>query len=306
MTKYNNILETIGNTPIIKLNSIGNDLPADIYCKLESFNPGGSVKDRPALFMINAAEKAGLLNKQSHIVEPTSGNTGIGLALVCAIKGYQITLIMPESMSIERQKILKAYGANVILTPKETGMKGTIAKANELAKESSYVFIPQQFRNQENPESHRNTTAVEIWEDLNHNVDVFVSAVGTGGTITGVGEALKKFNPKIHVIAIEPIKSPILSGGKAGPHGIQGMGAGFIPEILNTKIYDEIIQITLEESIETSRNLAKQEGIFAGISSGGALAAALKYAEKANKAERIVVILPDTGERYLSTELWNL
>ncbi len=306
MTRFNNILETIGNTPLVKLQKIGSHLPAEIYCKLEAFNPGGSVKDRPALKMIEIAEQGGLLTPQSHIVEPTSGNTGIGLALVCAIKGYPITLIMPESMSIERQKILKAYGADVVLTPKNLGMKGAIAKANEMAKEAPFIFIPQQFRNKANPDAHRDSTALEIWEDLNHRVDVLISAVGTGGTITGAGETLKKLNPNVHIVAVEPTKSPILSGGKAGPHGIQGMGAGFIPEILNTQIFSEIIQVTLEEAIENARDLAKKEGIFAGISSGAALAAGLKYAERVKKAERIVVILPDTGERYLSTELWNL
>lgn len=306
IVKYDSVLELIGKTPIVKLNKIGKNLKSKIFVKIEAFNPGSSVKDRIALNMIEEAEKEGILNKNSRIVEPTSGNTGIGLVIVCAVKGYPITLVMPDSLSIERQKILKALGAELILTPGSQGMNGAVQKAQELAKSSDSIFIPQQFKNKANPEIHRKTTAIEIWEDMEHHVDVFVAGVGTGGTITGAGEVLKKFNPNIRIIAVEPTDSPVLSGGKPGPHAIQGIGAGFIPEVLNTKIYDEIIQISKEEAFKASRDLAKQEGIFVGISSGAALAAALKYAERINKEENIIVILPDTGERYLSTELWNV
>ncbi len=304
MAKYASILGTIGNTPIVKLNKITEGLKADIYVKIEAFNPGSSVKDRIALNMINTAEEAGIVKNGFKIVEPTSGNTGIGLAVVCAVKGYSLTLTMPESMSLERRKILTALGAELDLTPASGGMKAAIERAKEIASDSDLIYIPDQFRNRANPDVHRKTTAIEIWEDMDHKVDVFVSGIGTGGTITGVGEILKEKNPKLHIIAVEPKGSAILSGGSPGPHKIQGIGAGFVPEVLNTKIYDEVIQIENEEAYKSSRNLAKKEGIFAGISSGAALCAAIKYAKKTHKKENILVILPDTGERYLTTELW--
>ncbi len=304
---FNSILETIGSTPIVRLNRIGSELNAEFFVKLESFNPLSCVKERIALNMIRRAENEGLLTPNSIIVEPTSGNTGIGLAMVCAVKGYSLILTMPDTMSIERQRILKALGAQIILTPGKLGMKGAIEKAEEMGREQEAVFIPQQFKNKANPEMHKKTTAVEIWEDMEHDLDVFVAGVGTGGTITGVGEFLKEKNPSIRVIAVEPDTSPVLSGGNPGPHKIQGIGAGIIPEILNTRIYDQIITIGAEESFECARNLARLEGIFAGISSGAAIAGALKYASSippGNKKEKIVIMCPDTGERYLSTELW--
>ena len=303
MVKYNNILEDIGHTPIVKINKLNANLSADIYLKLESRNPGGCVKERIGLSMIEAAEKAGIIQKDSIIVEPTSGNTGIGLAMVAAVKGYKLILTMPETMSIERRKILKAYGAELVLTP--PGMPTAIKKAEELAAQDKHVYIPQQFRNIANPEVHRKTTGPEIWDDMQGKVDVFVSGVGTGGTITGTGEFLRSKNPHLHIIAVEPEASPVLSGGKPGPHPIQGIGAGFVPEVLNTKIYNEIIKITKDEAFEAARDLAKKEGILVGISSGAALAAALIYAKRTQKKENIIVIIPDTGERYLSTELWN-
>ncbi len=304
MVKYNSILETIGKTPIVKLNNISADFPAEIYVKIEAFNPGSSIKDRIALNMIEKAEQNGILNSESKIVEPTSGNTGIGLALVCAVKGYSLTLTMPENMSEERKKILRAFGAEIVLTPASKGMKGAIEKAKDLAAKDGRVFIPQQFKNEANPEAHRNFTAEEIWEDMDHSIDVFVAGIGTGGTITGVGEKLKKFNPNLHIVAVEPDDSAVLSGKPSGPHKIQGIGAGFIPEILNTQIYDEIITISTKDAYASARDLARNEGIFAGISSGAAVSATIKYALKSNKVERIIVILPDTGERYLSTDLW--
>jgi cysteine synthase A len=306
MVRYNNILEAIGNTPIIKLNKIPRvaGVSAEIYVKLESRNPGGCIKERIGLSMIEAAEKAGILKKDSIIVEPTSGNTGIGLAMVCAVKGYKLILTMPETMSIERRKLLKAYGAELILTP--PGMPAAIKKAEELAAQDKHVYIPQQFKNLANPEAHRKTTGPEIWKDMDGKVDVFVSAVGTGGTLTGTGEFLRSKNAKLYIIAVEPDLSPVLSGGKPGAHAIQGIGAGFVPDILNTKLYNEIITVSKEESFSTTRDLAKTEGILVGISSGAALAAAIKYAKRTMKKENIVVILPDTGERYLSTELWDI
>jgi len=306
MGVFNSILYTIGNTPLVKLNKITKNLCSTIYVKLEAFNPGGSIKDRAALCMINTAEKQGILKPETTIIEPTSGNTGIGLAMVCAVKGYKLVVVMPKSSSIERRKILRAYGATVILV-RGKGIKPSIKKAQILATKIPNSFIPLQFSNPANPDAHRTTTAYEIWEDLNHQVDVFVSAVGTGGTITGTGETLRSLNPKIHIIAVEPASSPVLSKGPsaAGKSEIQGMGAGFIPSILNTKIYDEIISIPTIEAFRVANRLAKEEGIFSGMSSGAALAAALKYTEKTNKKENIVVILPDTGERYLSTDLWK-
>ncbi len=302
---YNNITETIGRTPMVRINRL-NKGKATILVKIESFNPGGSVKDRIALSMINAAEKSGNLKPNTVIIEPTSGNTGIGLALVSAARGYKLILTMPESMSIERRKILKAYGAELVLTPASEGMKGAIAKAQELAKEYTNNFIPQQFKNSANPQIHRETTAIEIWNDTDGAIDIFVSGVGTGGTITGVTEVLKSKKPSLKSYAVEPTGSPVLSGESPGPHKIQGIGAGFIPEILNTSVYDGVIKIDETEAVNAARELAKQEGIFAGISSGAALAAALKLSENPeNEGKVIVVILPDTGERYFSTILFE-
>lgn len=306
---YNNIIETIGKTPLIKVNRITEslDLKPNLYAKLEYFNPGGSVKDRIGMAMIQVAEEKGIVDKDTTIVEPTSGNTGIGLALVCAAKGYKLILIMPESVSIERTKILKAYGAEVILTPKEGGMRGAITKAEEIAKEKGNVYIPQQFKNLSNPEIHRRTTAKEIFNDLDGQIDAFVAGVGTGGTITGVGEILKdRVGARLKVYAVEPKDSPVLSGGDPGPHKIQGIGAGFVPDVLNTKIYDQVIQVEYKDAIKTARDLAKMEGIFSGISSGAIAWAAINVVSKDfEKGENIVFIICDTGERYLSTELYN-
>ena len=307
MGAYNNIIETIGKTPLVRLNRITEGIEPTIYAKLESFNPGSSVKDRIGMSMIKKAEEEGIINENTTIVEPTSGNTGIGLALVCAAKGYNLILTMPESMSIERRKILKAYGAKLILTPASKGMKGAIEKAQELSEEKGNIFIPQQFKNVANPEIHRKTTAKEIFNDLDGRVDGFVAGVGTGGTITGVGEILKdRVGARLKVYAVEPTESPVLSGGKPGPHKIQGIGAGFIPEVLNTEIYDKIITVEYEDAIATARKLARFEGIFVGISAGANAWAAIYEASKDfEKGENIVVILPDTGERYLSTPLWD-
>jgi len=306
MTKiFNNIIETIGKTPLVRLNKI-NNRKAIVLVKLEAFNPGGSVKDRIAKAMIETAEQDGLLTTGTVIIEPTSGNTGIGLALVSAAKGYKLILTMPESMSVERRKILQAYGAELVLTPAAGGMKAAIAKAEELAKEYPNHFIPQQFQNKANPQIHRETTALEIWEDTEGTVDIFVSGVGTGGTITGVSEVLKSKKPEIKAYAVEPIGSPVLSGGNPGPHKIQGIGAGFIPEILNTSIYDGVIKIDETTAVKAARELALSEGIFVGISSGAALAAALQLSELTeNTGKTIVVLLPDTGERYFSTILFE-
>jgi len=294
----------IGLTPIVRLQNIVSGNDADVFAKLEFFNPGGSIKDRIALKMIEDAERKGLLKKDSIILEPTSGNTGIGLALVGASKGYKVVLVMPETMSIERRKLLKALGAEIILTPGVKGMKGAIDKVNEMVAENRNFFVPQQFENPSNPQAHRETTAEEILQQMNGDIDAFVSGVGTGGTITGVGEVLKLRIKNVKVIAVEPASSPVLSGGKPGPHKIQGIGAGFIPKILNRDIIDGIIQVTDMEAMKTSRLLAKKEGILAGISSGAALFAALKVAKELGKGKKVVVILPDTGERYLSTELF--
>jgi cysteine synthase A len=304
---YNNIIETIGNTPLVKLNRITEDIKPNIYVKIEAFNPGSSVKDRICMSMIYAAEEAGIINQETTIVEPTSGNTGIGLALVCAVKGYKLILTMPESMSIERRKILKAYGAELVLTPASGGMKGAIQKAEELSQDNDKIFIPQQFKNLANPEIHRRTTAQEIIEDLDGKVDGFVSGIGTGGTITGVGEILKqKVGDHVKVYAVEPKDSPVLSGGGPGPHKIQGIGAGFVPDVLNTKVYDKVIQVTYEDAVATSRKLAKLEGIFVGISAGAAVWSAINEASKDFKeGQNIVAILPDTGERYLTTDLFQ-
>ncbi|MBS7251199.1 MAG: cysteine synthase A [Candidatus Freyarchaeota archaeon] len=303
---FNDITETIGRTPLVKLRRLTMNVKPNILAKLESFNPGSSVKDRIALSMIEAAEKQNLINSETIIVEPTSGNTGIGLAMVCAARGYKLVLTMPESMSLERRKILQAYGAQIVLTPASQGMKGAILKAQEIAENNEKVFIPQQFQNPANPQIHRVTTAQEILEDTEGKVDAFVAGVGTGGTITGVGEVLKqKIGPRVKVFAVEPEDSPVLSGGKPGPHRIQGIGAGFIPQVLNMEVIDEVVKVSFKDAVETSRKLARLEGIFVGISSGAAAWASLKIAERFDRGQNIVVILPDTGERYLSTELWQ-
>jgi len=304
---YNNIIETIGRTPLVKLNRITKQVEPNIYVKIEAFNPGASVKDRICMSMIEAAEEANIINKDTIIVEPTSGNTGIGLAIVCAVKGYKLILTMPESMSIERRKILKAYGAELVLTPASGGMKGAIQKAEDLSKDKDKIFIPQQFKNLANPEIHRKTTAVEILEDLDNKIDGFVSGIGTGGTITGVGEILKKeVGAHVKIYGVEPDDSPVLSGGQPGPHKIQGIGAGFIPEVLNTEIYDKIITVREDDAVETTRNLAKLEGIFVGISSGAAAWAGIYVASKDfSEGQNLVIILPDTGERYLTTDLFK-
>ncbi len=299
----NSILELIGDTPIVKLGKIGEKDSAEVYAKLESFNPMNSVKDRICLAMIEAAEKEGKIKSGDTIIEPTSGNTGIGLAFVCAYKGYKLILTMPETMSVERRDILKAFGVEIVLTEGAKGMRGAVEKAQELADKQGY-FQPQQFNNPANPEIHRKTTAKEILQQV-PDLDAFVAGVGTGGTITGVGEVLKGKNKHVRIVAVEPRDSAILSGNKPGPHKIQGIGAGFIPAVLNTKIIDEIVQVSNEEAIETTRQLARIEGIFAGISSGANLFAALQVAKKLGRGKKVVVILPDTGERYLSTELFK-
>lgn len=303
---YEDITKTIGNTPLVKLNRLTQGAEATVLAKLESFNPISCVKERIAVSMIEDAEVRGVINKDSVIIEPTSGNTGIGLAFVCAVKGYRLILTMPETMSIERRKIMAIFGAELVLTPGPEGMPGAIRKAEELASQIPNSFIPQQFKNPANVEIHRRTTAEEIWRDTDGRVDILVSGVGTGGTITGVAEVIKPRKPSFKAIAVEPAASPVLSGGKPSPHKIQGIGAGFIPDILNVKIIDEIIQVTNEDAINTARRLAKEEGILAGISSGAATWAAVEVAKRAdNKGKLIVVILPDTGERYISTAMFE-
>ena len=305
MAVYTSASQLVGNTPLLQLTALEKKLgvSSKVLAKLEYFNPAGSAKDRVALSMIEDAERKGLLKPGSVIIEPTSGNTGIGLASVATARGYRTIIVMPDSMSIERQKLMRAYGAELVLTPGAGGMSAAIAKAEELAKELPGSFIPDQFGNPANAAAHYKTTGPEIWRDTEGDVDFFVAGVGTGGTITGTGEFLKEQNPAIQVIAVEPAKSPLLSGGQAGPHGLQGMGANFIPKVLNTKIYDKVMQVTEDEAYEAARLLGKTEGILVGISSGAALHAALTVA-KENPGKTVVVLLPDTGDRYLSTPLF--
>lgn len=300
----NNVSELIGNTPVVKLNKIVEDGSAEVYLKLEYMNPGSSVKDRIALAMINDAEEKGLLKPDTTIIEPTSGNTGIGLAWVAAAKGYKAILVMPDTMSIERRNLLKAYGAQLILTPGKEGMKGAIAKATELAEKNGY-FMPQQFQNEANPEVHRQTTGKEIVEQMGDQLDAFISGIGTGGTISGAGSVLREAYKDIKIVAVEPADSPVLSGGSPGPHKIQGIGAGFVPDTLNTEIYDEIIKVANEEAFEQARRAAKEEGILGGISAGAAIHAALQVAKKLGEGKKVLAIIPDNGERYLSTPLYN-
>ena len=304
---YKGTIGLIGNTPLVEAINIerANNLKATILLKLEYFNPAGSVKDRIAKAMIEDAENKGLLNSDSVIIEPTSGNTGIGLAAIAAAKGYRVILTMPETMSVERRNILKAYGAEIVLTDGAKGMKGAIEKSEELAKEIPNSYIPGQFSNPANPAMHRATTGPEIWNDTDGNVDFFVAGVGTGGTVTGVGEYLKSQNPNVKIVAVEPKTSPVLSEGKAGPHKIQGIGAGFVPETLDTSIYDEVIPVSNEDAFEASKQIAKREGVLVGISSGAALRAALELAERPeNSGKTIVALLPDSGDRYYSTQLF--
>ncbi|OQA03165.1 MAG: O-acetylserine sulfhydrylase [Planctomycetes bacterium ADurb.Bin401] len=302
---YNNLLETIGNTPLVKINSL-NNTQAEVLAKMEFFNPCGSVKDRIGLAMIEAAEKQGRLNRHTTIVEPTSGNTGIGLAFVCAVKGYRLKLVMPESMSMERRKLLKIFGAELVLTPAADGMKGAVAEALRIVSNTGNTIMLQQFDNPANPEIHRKTTAEEIWRDTDGNIDILVAGVGTGGTISGCGKVFKDRKPSVKIIAVEPAASAVLSGGNPGPHKIQGIGAGFVPKVLDTSLIDEIVTVKNEDAIEMAKQLAIKEGILAGISSGANVYAALQVASRPeNKGKTIVTIICDTGERYISTELFQ-
>lgn len=300
----NSITELVGETPIVKLNRMVDEDSADVYVKLEYMNPGSSVKDRIALSMIEAAEKEGKLKSSDTIIEPTSGNTGIGLAMIAAAKGYKTILVMPETMSMERRNLLRAYGAELVLTPGPEGMRGAVQKARELAKENGY-YMPQQFENPANPEVHRHTTGKEIVEQMGEQLDAFVAGIGTGGTITGAGEVLKETYPSIKIYAVEPKDSPILSGGNPGPHKLQGLGANFVPDILNTSIYEGIIHVATEEAFEYARRTAKEEGILGGISSGAAIYAALQVAKELGKGKKVLTVLPSNGERYLSTPLYQ-
>ncbi len=303
---YDDISQTVGNTPLVRLNRVNAGVEATVLAKLESFNPFSSVKDRIGLSMIQAAEKEGLIGRDTIIVEPTSGNTGIGLAFVCAVREYRLILVMPETMSIERRKLLLALGAELILTPGSEGMTGAVRRAEELEEKDSRYFIPQQFKNPANPEVHRRTTAEEIWRDTDGGIDVLVAGVGTGGTITGAGQTLKGRKPELRVVAVEPANSPVLSGGDPGPHGIQGIGAGFVPDVLDMDVIDEIITVEDGDALAMARRLAREEGILAGISSGAAAFAAMEVAKRPDgEGQLIVVILPDTGERYLSTALFE-
>ncbi len=305
MRIYDDITELIGNTPLVRIHRLAEGLPAQIVAKLEYFNPGHSVKDRIGLAMIEAAEQAGKIKPDTIILEPTSGNTGIALAMVCAARGYHCALTMPDTMSRERRMLLRAYGAELILTPGSEGMPGAIRRAEELAASDPRYFIPQQFENPANPEIHRLTTAEEIWRDTDGQIDIVVAGVGTGGTITGVGEVIKARKPSLEVIAVEPEASPVLSGGQKGPHPIQGLGAGFVPAVLNTKIYDEVIRVKGDDAFETARRMAREEGLLVGISSGAAMWAAIQVAQRPeNAGKMIVVIIPSYGERYLSTPLF--
>ena len=301
---FKDITTVVGRTPLVQINKLGS-ANATILAKLESHNPCGSLKDRIAKSMIEAAEQAGLIKPDTVIIEPTSGNTGIGLACICAAKGYRLLLTMPESMSIERRKLLKFFGAEIVLTPAERGMAGAVEKAEQLTAQNPDAFMPQQFKNPANPQIHRETTAQEIWKDTDGKLDIFVAGVGTGGTLTGCGQVLKHRNNDLKVVAVEPKDSPVLSGGRPGPHKIQGIGAGFIPEVLNITVIDEIIKVSNEDAMETARQLARKEGILAGISSGAAMWAAIQLSQRQEcEGKTIVVILPDTGERYISTELF--
>ncbi|PLR78918.1 cysteine synthase A [Bacillus sp. V3-13] len=300
----NSIAELVGQTPIVKLNRLVEENSAEVYVKLEYMNPGSSVKDRIALAMIEAAEEKGVLKPGDTIIEPTSGNTGIGLAMIAAAKGYKTVIVMPETMSMERRNLLRAYGAELVLTPGPEGMGGAIRKAEELANEQGY-FMPQQFKNEANPEVHKRTTGKEIVEQMGDQLDAFISGIGTGGTITGAGQVLRDKYPDVKIYAVEPTDSPVLSGGKPGPHKIQGIGAGFVPDILDTGIYDEVIQVTNDQAFEYARRAAKEEGILGGISSGAAIYAALKVAKELGAGKKVLAIIPSNGERYLSTPLYQ-